>query len=122
MRRDFTYIDDIVEGIIRCSEKPASSIHFQNNFSKDKLSSSAPHLIFNIGNSHAINLMTFIELLENYFGKKAIKNFDSMQPGDVQETLADTSKLFDWVGYRPTTSLETGLKKFVEWYKEFYNR
>tara|TARA_B100000886_G_C20403462_1_gene483645 strand:+ start:362 stop:1396 length:1035 start_codon:yes stop_codon:yes gene_type:complete len=121
MRRDFTYIDDIVEGIIRCAEKPAFVKNVLNNHHKIKSYSSAPHLIFNIGNNKAINLMRFIELLENYFGKKAIKNFKSMQPGDVQETLADTSNLFEWVGYRPSTSLEIGLEKFVNWYVKFHS-
>ena len=77
-------------------------------------------MIFNIGNGKAIKLMEFIELLENHFGIRAIKNFESMQPGDVQETLADTAKLHKWIGYAPTTPLDLGLKKFVNWYKEYF--
>jgi len=120
MMRDFTFIDDIVEGLFRCSEKPAIKSEVFDPNQKNHYLSSAPHMIFNIGNGKAIKLMRFIELLENYFGTKAIKNFESMQPGDVQETLADTTKLHEWIGYAPTTQLEVGLSKFVKWYKEYF--
>ena len=83
-------------------------------------SSWAPHKIFNIGNSKSISLMDFIETIEEELGQKAIKNFLPMQPGDVKDTLADTSLLENWIDYRPSTTLEDGIKKFIHWYKSFY--
>ena len=120
MSRDFTYIDDIVKGVFECCKKPAShneSIEAQTT--KD-LPLNAPHRIFNIGNGKPINLMRFIEILEENFGVKAIKNYEPIQPGDVEETYADTKELFKWIGFSPETSLEEGLKIFSEWYLNFY--
>ena len=113
MRRDFTYIDDIVEGIFRCCMKPATA-------QEDIDSSSAPFRIFNIGNGNPIELMKFINILEKKLNLKAIKNFLPMQKGDVFETFADTKKLRKWIDYSPQTDIETGLDKFVAWYKDYY--
>ena len=121
MSRDFTYIDDICESLVRVMNKiPAC----EKGFDKKNLlidSSLAPHKIFNIGNSNSIKLMEFIEIIENELGQKALKNLLPMQPGDVQSTLADTSLLEDWINYRPSTKIKDGIKKFVNWYKNFYD-
>ena len=121
MSRDFTYIDDICESLVRVMNKiPACEKGFDK---KNPLihSSLAPHKIFNIGNSNSIKLMEFIEIIENELGQKALKNFLPMQPGDVQSTLADTSLLEDWINYRPSTKIKDGIKEFVNWYKNFYD-
>ena len=113
MRRDFTYIDDIVEGVFRCCLKPATSENLNGK-------SSAPYKIFNIGKGKPIELMNFINILENKLDLKAIKNFQPMQPGDVEETYSDTEALEKWINYSPTTDIEEGLEKFVSWYKGYY--
>ena len=113
MRRDFTYIDDVVEGIFRCCLKPAIS-------QEDLDSTSAPYRIFNIGNGNPIQLLEFINILEKKLNLKAIKNFLPMQQGDVVETFADTQSLENWVNYKPLIDIEKGLDKFVEWYKDYY--
>ncbi|MCQ9201522.1 MAG: SDR family NAD(P)-dependent oxidoreductase [Prochlorococcus marinus XMU1425] len=115
MKRDFTYISDIVEGIFRCCEK--SIIRNENN---EKETYFAPHKIFNIGNSKPIELERFIELLENELEIKAIKKYKPLQDGDVSETFSDSSELFKWTGFTPNTSLEKGIKLFVKWYKNYY--
>lgn len=115
MLRDFTYIDDIVEGVIRTLDKPATS-----DIILGTSTSVAPYRIFNIGNSQPEKLMDFIAYLESALGKVAQKEFLPMQPGDVKATYADTSALESWVGFQPTTSLKQGVKHFVEWYKDFY--
>ena len=115
MLRDFTYIDDIVEGVIRTLDKPATS-----DIILGTSTSVAPYRIFNIGNSQPEMLMDFIAYLESALGKVAQKEFLPMQPGDVKATYADTSALESWVGFQPTTSLKQGVKHFVEWYKDFY--
>ncbi len=120
MKRDFTYIDDIVEGVYRCCYKPAQSNLKFDPFNPDPASSNSPHLLFNIGNSQPINLLKFIELMENELGKKAIKEFEPMQPGDVVETAASTVALKNWIGFQPSTEIGTGIKKFAQWYKEYY--
>ena len=120
MFRDFTYIDDVVNGIIKCSFKPATP---DTNFDKLKPNPStsyAPHRIFNIGNSEPIKLMDFINVLEQEVGIEAKKEFLPMQPGDVIGTYADTNLLKEWVGFSSRTSLKEGIKKFVAWYKDFY--
>ncbi len=103
-RRDFTYIDDIVEGILRVIDQPAKS----------------RYQIYNIGNSQPEQLLTFVETLEKYLGKTAIKNLLPMQPGDVQDTFADVSDLMRDFDYSPKTLLDVGIEKFVTWYKTFY--
>ncbi len=120
MQRDFTFIDDIVESIYRCCFKTATpSMNFDPYNSEPDISQS-PFRIFNIGNGNSIELSKFIELLEKNLGKKAIKNYVEMQPGDVTSTFADSSKLQDWIGYKPKTSIEEGVKIFVEWYKNYF--
>ena len=119
MQRDFTYIDDIVEGVLRCCDKQASPNPEFDPLDPDPATASAPHRVFNIGNSQPIELLHFIEVMEQAFGRKAIKDFQPMQPGDVVATAADTSALEDWVGFRPTTPIEIGIEKFAAWYKDF---
>ena len=120
MDRDFTYIDDVIEIIIRLIDKPATS---HTNYKEDPNPSIswAPHRIFNIGNSNKIALMKFIEILEDEIGIKAIKKFEPMQMGDVKSTYADTSKIEEWIGYKPKTELNFGINKFINWYKEYNN-
>ena len=120
MQRDFTYIDDVVKGIIRCCFKKASIDDNFNPLIPNPSTSSAPYRIFNIGNSHPTQLTYFIELLEKNLGKKAIKNFQPMQPGDVVSTAARMDLLNSWVEYKPTTSIENGIKLFSEWYLEYF--
>ena len=120
MQRDFTYIDDVVEGIIRCCLKKASIDEDFNPLIPNPSTSSAPYRIFNIGNSNPIHLTYFIELLEINLGKKAIKNFQPMQPGDVVSTAARMDLLNSWVKYKPTTSIENGIKLFSEWYLDYF--
>ncbi len=121
MERDFTYIDDIVEGIYRLlSVVPKANPEW--NETRDKLSESfAPYKIYNIGNNQPVQLETFISVLEGKIGKKAIKNYMEMQPGDVKKTYADTSDLEKSIDFKPSTSIEEGLEKFANWYKNFYN-
>ena len=120
MQRDFTYIDDVVESVFRCCFKPAEiDISFNKEDSKPS-TSFAPHRIFNVGNKTPINLLEFIEILEKYIGINAIKNFKPMQPGDVVKTYADTEMLEKWINFKPQTSLDIGIKKFIKWYSEYY--
>lgn len=122
LERDFTYIDDIVEGIKKLIDKIPTSNENWDRKKADPSTSFAPYRIFNIGNNKPVRLMNFIEILENKIGKKAKKEFLSMQPGDVHSTYADISLLNDYAGFNPTTSIEDGLEKFVEWYKEYYGK
>ncbi|MGZ8261655.1 MAG: NAD-dependent epimerase [Methylotenera sp.] len=120
MMRDFTYIDDIVEGVIRVLDKPATP---DSSFDADKpnpSSSHAPYRVFNIGNNQPEKLMDFIAYLEQAIGKTAQKEFLPMQAGDVKATFADTSALENWVGFKPLTDLQDGIEAFVAWYKTFY--
>lgn len=120
MERDFTYIDDIVEGIVKLIGKaPAANKDWDE--SKDDLSTSfAPYKIYNIGNNNPVQLMRFINALESALGKEAEKVYMDMQPGDVLRTYADVSDLERDINFKPSTSIEDGLKKFVEWYEEYY--
>ena len=121
MSRDFTYIDDVVEGIIKCCFKPATiDLNFDLYNPSSSSSLLAPFRIFNIGNSKTVNLLDFITILEEKLGTKAIKKFHNMQPGDVHTTYADNMKLKEWVGYEPNTSLDEGIKKFLEWYLNYF--
>ena len=120
MIRDFTYIDDIVEGIVRLMKKPPTWDEKYDRNNPDPSSSWAPHKVFNIGNSKPVELKKYIETIEEIVGIKAIKKLMPIQPGDVTATHADTSKLEDWVGYKPNTSIDSGIKKFVLWYKDYY--
>lgn len=119
-RRDFTYIDDIVEGVIRVIDKPAQANTDWASENPDPATSLAPYRIYNIGNNNPVHLLTFIETLEKSLGKEAIKNLLPLQPGDVPDTYADVSDLVRDLGYKPATLLENGIRNFVEWYKEFY--
>ena len=120
MVRDFTYIDDIVEGVIRVLDKPASAnADFDPNV-PDPATSAAPYRIFNIGNGSPVPLMDYIGALEQALGITAIKEFLPMQPGDVPATSADTHELGAWVGFQPNTPVTDGVAKFVEWYRGFY--
>ena len=121
MVRDFTYIDDIVEGIVRLVDKPAVSNDDFNPLSPDSGSSPAPYRLFNIGNSQPVALMDYISALEKAIGREAKKNFLPMQAGDAKATNADTTRLEEWVGFAPSTSVEDGVERFVAWYREFYN-
>jgi UDP-glucuronate 4-epimerase len=120
MMRDFTYIDDIVEGISRVIKKPASSNHNWNGKIPDPGSSKAPYKIYNIGNNSPVRLMNFIEVIEKVVGKKAIKNLMPLQPGDVPSSHAAVDDLVQDFNYNPDTSIEDGINKFIKWYLEFY--
>ncbi|MGE6436049.1 NAD-dependent epimerase [Shewanella baltica] len=122
LSRDFTYIDDIVEGIIRVQAKPPSPNTDWTVEAGTPATSSAPYRVFNIGNGSPVQLLDFITALEDALGIKANKNFLPMQPGDVHSTWADTSDLFDAVGYKPLMDINTGVAQFVDWYRQFYNK
>ena len=120
MVRDFTYVDDIVEGVIRVIDRPAAADPDWSGDAPDPAASFAPYRIFNIGNNQPVELMRYIEVLEQCLGRKAELAMLPMQPGDVQATTADVTELGKATGFRPCTSVETGIAKFVEWYKEHY--
>lgn len=122
MRRDFTYIDDIVEGVVRVIDKVPQGNPAWNPEAPDAGSGKAPYRIYNIGNNSPVRLMDMIALIERYLGKTAKKNFLPMQAGDVLATYADIDDLVSDVGFRPDTAIETGLQRFVEWYRDFYGR
>ena len=120
MQRDFTYIDDIVEGVLRCCEKPATANAAFDPLHPDPATAAAPHRVFNIGNSQPTELLRFIEVMEQALGREAIKDFQPMQPGDVVATAADTSALEQWVGFKPSTSIESGVDAFARWYRDHF--
>ena len=120
MQRDFTYIDDIVEGVLRCCDKPATANPEFDPLQPDPATAAAAHRVFNIGNSQPTELLRFIEVMEQALGRKAIKDFQPMQPGDVVATAADTSALEQWVGFKPSTSIETGVDAFARWYRDHF--
>jgi len=119
-RRDFTYIDDIVEGIIRVLDRPATPNPQWDGYAPDPGTSLAPWRVYNIGAHTPVELLRYIELLETYLGKKAQLNLLPLQPGDVPDTHADVLALKEDTGYEPTTSVEVGVQRFVEWYCDFY--
>ena len=121
MKRDFTYIDDIVEGIVRVMHKIPRPNPDWDRKNPDPGSSYAPYKLYNIGNNNPVGLLSFLEILENNLGKKAQKNMLPMQQGDVPITYADVDDLMNDVGFKPSTPLEKGIKKFVEWYRGYYN-
>jgi UDP-glucuronate 4-epimerase len=121
MQRDFTYIDDIVEGVFRLTEKiPEPNPDWRGNF-PDPATSFAPYKIYNIGNNNPVELLEFINILEKELGKTAKKQMLPLQPGDVPATYADVDDLMADVGFRPGTSIKDGIRHFVKWYREYYN-
>jgi UDP-glucuronate 4-epimerase len=121
-KRDFTYIDDVVSGIVGVVDHPATANPMWNSANPDPASSSAHYRIYNLGSTRAVELMRYIELLEEHLGKKAQKNFLPLQIGDVAETWADVTDLSDAIGYAPMTSVEVGVERFVAWYLDYYGR
>ena len=121
MIRDFTYVDDITESIERLIQKPAKSNTDWDSDNPEISSSSAPYRIFNIGNGKPTNLMDYVAEIENNLKRKAIKNYLPMQSGDVPATHADSSKLYQFIDFKPSTTIEEGIKKFINWYKKYYN-
>jgi UDP-glucuronate 4-epimerase len=120
MQRDFTYIDDIVEGIFRISDRiPSPNPDWQGD-RPDPATSFAPYKIYNIGNNSPVELLDFIESLERNLNMKAKKNFLPLQPGDVPATCADVDDLMAAVGFKPSTPIEDGIKRFVSWYRQYY--
>ncbi len=119
-RRDFTYIDDIVGGVVRCLDTVATANPQWNSDNPDPATAKAPHRIYNIGNNSPVELLDFIATLERCLGRVAKKNLLPLQPGDVPDTYADVTALVEDVGYRPATPIKEGIEKFVSWYKEYY--
>ena len=119
--RDFTYVEDIVEGVIRTMDHTAEPNPDWDSAKPDPGTSGAPYRIYNIGNQQPVELMRYIEVIEECVGRKAEKNLLPMQPGDVADTWADTEALVADVGYQPNTPIETGVKNFVDWYIEYYD-
>ncbi len=119
-RRDFTYIDDIVEGVIRVLDHIPEPNPQWSGDNPDSATSNAPYRLYNIGNNNSVELMRYIEVLEDCLGKKAEKNMLPLQPGDVPATYANVDDLVKDVGYKPNTPVEDGIRRFVEWYKEYY--
>ena len=120
MSRDFTFVDDIVESLIRVIDKPPNGNKFYDTSNPDPSSSWAPYKIFNIGNSSPVSLMEYIKAIESALGIESIKEFLPMQPGDVRATFADTIELEEWTNFKPKTDIKTGIGKFIEWYLDFY--
>jgi UDP-glucuronate 4-epimerase len=119
-RRDFTYVDDIVEGVIRTMDHTAQANPDWDAGNPDPGTSNVPYRLYNIGNQEPIELMRYIEVIEECLGKKAERNLLPLQPGDVPDTFADAQDLVQDVGYQPDTPIEVGVKKFVDWYLEYY--
>lgn len=120
MERDFTYVDDIVKGVIKIIDQPAKPIANWDSYKADQGTSSAPYRIYNIGSNNPVKLMDYIEALETALGKKAEKQYMPMQPGDVHKTYADVVDLVKDFDYKPETQLKEGIEEFVKWYKDYY--
>ncbi len=120
MRRDFTYIDDIVEGVVRITDRPAAPDPNWNGDAPNPATSRAPYRLYNIGNHNPVELMHLIEVLENALGRKAEKKLLPMQPGDVPATWANVDALVQDVGFKPDTPIEVGIARFVAWYREYF--
>ena len=121
MYRDFTYVDDVSEALLKLVDKPPKYFNDNKNLNLSELPELTPHRIINIGSSNPINLLEFIEILEHEIKIKAIKSFEKMQLGDVKKTYADTTYIKDLINFKTNTSLKDGIRKFVKWYKNFYN-
>jgi len=119
-RRDFTYIDDIVEGVLRVTARVAAANPAWDGDHPDPATSQAPFRVYNIGNNRPVELLRYIEVIEDCLGRTAVKNLLPMQPGDVPETSANIDDLGADVGYRPATPIEVGVRRFVDWYREYY--
>jgi UDP-glucuronate 4-epimerase len=119
-RRDFTYVDDIADGVVRVLDKPAVANPDWNGDTPDPATSNAPYRLYNIGNNNWVELRRYIEVLEDCLGRKAEKNLLPLQPGDVPDTYADVDTLLKDIGYRPNTTIEIGVRRFVDWYKQYY--
>ena len=119
-RRDFTYIDDVVEGVVRVLDRPAAADEAWRAESPQPATSAAPHRLYNIGNSRPVQLDRYIDEIETCLGREAQKNFLPLQPGDVPDTFADVDDLVNDFDWRPTTPIEVGIRRFVDWYKAFY--
>jgi UDP-glucuronate 4-epimerase len=120
MIRDFTYVDDIVEGVVRLLDRPAEPDPDFNSDDPDPATSNAPYRVFNIGNNQPTRLMDYIAAIEKSLGTVAKKNYLPMQPGDVKSTAADTTSLEDWVQFRPDTPVNLGVSRFIDWYLDYY--
>lgn len=120
MQRDFTYVDDIVEGVVRCLDKPATADPHFDPLAPNPATAAVPHRVFNIGNSQPTPLLEFIGVLEAALGTAAIQSLEPMQPGDVEATAADTSALDAWVGFAPHTPITEGVGRFAHWYRSYY--
>jgi UDP-glucuronate 4-epimerase len=120
MRRDFTYVDDVVEAMVRLIDRPPAGDPQWSGDAPDPSSSSAPWRIYNIGNNRAIEVTTLVELLERELGRAAVKGLRPMEPGDVPETCADIDDLARDAGFKPATPIEEGVRRFVKWYRAFY--
>jgi UDP-glucuronate 4-epimerase len=120
MVRDFTYVDDIAEGVVRVLDRPAAADPAFDPAAPDPARSNSPYRVFNIGNSDPVRLMDFIESIEQSLGKPAVKNFLPLQDGDVPATFADVSELADWTGFKPATPVREGVGRFVNWYRSYY--
>jgi len=118
-RRDFTYVDDIVEGVIRVLDKPAQSNLNWSGANPDPGTSLAPWRVYNIGNNSPVELLDYIQAIENVLGMKAEKELLPLQPGDVPDTYADVDDLVQEFGYKPSMTIEEGVRNFVNWYKEY---
>ncbi len=119
-RRDFTYVDDIVEGVIRTLDRVATPNPAWSSAAPDPATSRAPYRLYNIGSHRPVELLRYIEVLEDCLGRKAVKNLLPLQPGDVPDTYADVEALVADVGYQPSTPIEAGVARFVAWYREYY--
>jgi UDP-glucuronate 4-epimerase len=121
MARDFTYVDDIVEGVYRLISKPPEPNEHWSGDDPDPATSFAPYRVFNIGNSNPVKLMDFIGEIEKQLGIEAEKNMMDMQPGDVAKTWADVDDLFEYINFRPQIGIQKGIKNFIHWYQAYYN-
>ncbi len=119
-RRDFTFVDDIIEGVIRVLDRPAAANPAWDGATPDPATSAAPYRVYNIGNQHPVELLRYIEVLEDRLGRKAERTLLPLQPGDVPDTYADVTDLVRDTGYKPDTPVETGVARFVDWYRGYY--
>jgi UDP-glucuronate 4-epimerase len=120
MQRDFTYIDDIIEGVVRVMSRLPEANPEWSGDAPDPGTSSAPYKVYNIGNNNPVELNKFIKVIEDVLGKKAKKKLMDIQPGDVASTYADVDDLMEDVGFKPATPIDVGIKRFVHWFKGFY--